>query len=136
MDDELARERMAATQDLVAAFVRLLETLQPLPPPSPVEKRPHLEPEDSRPDGSIRVWPYLTTPALAEFLGVRPQTLRRWRMTGRGPEYTRLGGCKGRVIYRREDVEVWLSARKFPHTAAEFVAGNQTARKPHPQKPR
>lgn len=33
-----------------------------------------------------------------------PRTVQRWRTTGDGPAYLKLGG---RVVYRLEDVEKW-----------------------------
>jgi predicted DNA-binding transcriptional regulator AlpA len=35
------------------------------------------------------------------------QTLRKWRVQGRGPQYLKLGG---RVTYRLRDIESWLTA--------------------------
>lgn len=55
----------------------------------------------------------------ARFLGVQRQTLRKWRLTGRGPPYIRLGGTFGRVAYRPADLEQWVVARRFASTAAE-----------------
>ncbi|MSQ03440.1 MAG: DNA-binding protein [Myxococcales bacterium] len=55
---------------------------------------------------------------------MRGQTLRKWRLTGRGPPYIRLGGPMGRVLYRRADLDAWLGARTFRSTAAEAVAAS------------
>jgi hypothetical protein len=63
---------------------------------------------------------YFTTVSLAAFLHFKPQTLRKWRLSGEGPHYIRLGHTnRGRVLYRREDVEQWLQTRTFRHTAEE-----------------
>lgn len=63
---------------------------------------------------------------LAAFLGVKPQTLRKWRLTGQGPPYVKLGGPAGRVVYRRSDVDTWIESHRFTSTAAESVArGNR-----------
>ena len=35
--------------------------------------------------------PLLTGPQAAIYLGIKPNTLRRWRCSGRGPRYVRLG---------------------------------------------
>ena len=61
----------------------------------------------------------LHTAEVAELLGMKPQTLRKWRLSGCGPTYIRLGGPLGRVLYRRSDIDVWLDARTFGSTAAE-----------------
>ena len=55
----------------------------------------------------------------ADLLGLKPQTLRKWRVTGGGPPYVRLGG---RVAYRRADVDAWIADRTFTSTAAETVS--------------
>lgn len=61
----------------------------------------------------------LTSTEAAARLRLKPGTLRLWRMTGRGPTYVRLGGPRGRAIYREEDVEAFLQARRFNSTAEE-----------------
>jgi len=40
-------------------------------------------------------------------LGVSLACTRRWRVTGRGPRYLKLGAS---VRYRAEDVEAWLES--------------------------
>ena len=67
--------------------------------------------------------PLLLTIDAAAFLGLKPQTLRKWRVTGAGPPYIRLGGPLGRVAYRRSDIDAWITARTFESTAAEAVHG-------------
>ena len=67
--------------------------------------------------------PMLTTPQTARYLGVKPQTLRKWRLVGGGPPYTRLGDSpRARAAYRMVDLDAWLAARTFVSTAAEAVA--------------
>src|SRR5664279_4161861 len=52
----------------------------------------------------------LTSNEYAARLGIRSQTARRQRMTGRGPRFLRLGnGPSGRVFYKEEDVLRWLA---------------------------
>ncbi len=49
----------------------------------------------------------------------RPErTLERWRSTGEGPPFIRLGRM---VAYREADVERWLAARTFASRAAEVA---------------
>jgi len=58
---------------------------------------------------------FLTSPAVARRLGLRPSTLRKWRAEGRGPEFVRLGNPRsGRVLYRVEDVERWMRLATTP----------------------
>jgi hypothetical protein len=65
---------------------------------------------------------FLSSSQLARRLGLKDQTLRKWRWEGRGPIYCRLGdNIKARVIYRSEDVESWLKQREFHNTAEETV---------------
>ena len=62
----------------------------------------------------------LSTRAAAAYLGLQPQTLRRWRMHGTGPTYIRLGNhARARVGYRERDLVGWLEAHAFSSTAAE-----------------
>lgn len=63
----------------------------------------------------------VTGPRAAEILGIRPQTLRAWRMTGRGPKYIRYGGKTGRIVYRLSDLEAWLDAQTHQNTSEETV---------------
>jgi len=60
-------------------------------------------------------------PEAAKILGIRPQTLRIWRMTGRGPKYIRYGGRTGRIVYRVSDLEAWLDAQTHQNTSEETV---------------
>ncbi len=81
-----------------------------------IEGRPPRAPTPELP----RIPDWLTSDAFAEWLGLRPQTIRKWRVRGEGPPYVRLG-C--RVLYRRSDVEPWLEKRTYKHTSEEKVRG-------------
>jgi len=60
-----------------------------------------------------------TTTDLAEILGVRKQTLRRWRQEGRGPLFVRFGyGRNACVRYRDVDIDAWLTENTFQMTSA------------------
>jgi predicted DNA-binding transcriptional regulator AlpA len=64
----------------------------------------------------------LTSPQAAGFLGISPQTLRKWRCDGTGPRFVRLGtGRRSRAAYRLEDLQAWLEARSFTSTAEEVA---------------
>lgn len=41
---------------------------------------------------------------LARRWNVSPRTLERWRWTGEGPQFVKVGG---RVVYRLEDIEAY-----------------------------
>ena len=45
---------------------------------------------------------HLSQIELAARWNLSPRTLERWRFTGEGPQFVKLGG---RVVYRLEDVE-------------------------------
>lgn len=53
---------------------------------------------------------FLTTNELAERLGVKPVTIRRWRQEGTGPTAHRFSNRLTR--YRLEDVEAWERAHE------------------------
>ena len=62
----------------------------------------------------------LSTSQTAERLGVRPQTLRKWRLLGKGPRYVRLGASpQARVGYSFEAVQEWIEAHTFRSTSEE-----------------
>lgn len=62
----------------------------------------------------------LTTSEAARTLGIQAQTLRLWRVSGKGPAYVRLGSGKfARACYRREDLERWIADRTFTSTSDE-----------------
>lgn len=63
----------------------------------------------------------LNTESAAARLGVAGQTLRRWRCTGDGPPFLKLGSDKrnARVVYLVKDLDAWLEAqRRTPGEAA------------------
>lgn len=49
---------------------------------------------------------YLTTEEVAELVRAPAETVRYWRHIGKGPKSFKVGR---RVLYRREDVEAWLT---------------------------
>ena len=62
----------------------------------------------------------LTSVQTAKLIGVKPQTLRLWRLQGRGPSYIRLGDSpKAGVRYSELDILDWLKARRFSSTSEE-----------------
>jgi predicted DNA-binding transcriptional regulator AlpA len=63
---------------------------------------------------------YLTEEAAADRIGVSRKTLQRYRITGDGPPYVRIG--PRRVAYPEEGIAAWAGARTFAHRAAEAAA--------------
>ncbi|PLS24350.1 helix-turn-helix domain-containing protein [Bifidobacterium imperatoris] len=55
---------------------------------------------------------YMTTVEVADLLGVKPDTVRKWRQSvGMGPKWTRWPGSR-LVRYERSEVERWKHAGK------------------------
>ena len=50
--------------------------------------------------------------------GTPKRTAQRWRTTGEGPAYVRIG--PRRIGYRPKDVQAWLAARTYKHRADEL----------------
>ena len=50
---------------------------------------------------------------LRNYIGIAPQTLARWRCTGDGPPFLRVGR---RIFYQAADVREWLQARRHNNT--------------------
>ncbi len=57
---------------------------------------------------------HLNQTELAARWKVSPRTLERWRWTGEGPAYIKIGG---RVVYRLEDIEAYEVRRQCASTA-------------------
>ena len=54
---------------------------------------------------------YLSTRQAAELLGVSPRTLERYRGSGEGPPYMKVGP---RVRYARADLDAWMEEGRPP----------------------
>lgn len=65
---------------------------------------------------------YLSTREAAEWLGLSPRTLDRYRVSGDGPAFHRFGG---RVRYLAEDLDDWASARRRLSTSDDGTAGRE-----------
>ena len=61
----------------------------------------------------------------AFFLGTSQRTLQRWRLTGEGPIYRRLG--KRRVVYCRADLLAWIGGRAHSSTSEEGYRRSRAA---------
>ena len=57
---------------------------------------------------------YMSTQQAAEWLGLSPRTLDRYRVTGEGPVFHRFGS---RARYLLADLEAWASARRRTSTS-------------------
>ncbi|MBF0214717.1 MAG: helix-turn-helix domain-containing protein [Magnetococcales bacterium] len=57
---------------------------------------------------------YLRTPAAAQFLGLGESTLEKWRLTGIGPKFSRLGRA---VVYALPDLQEFVGERRTSSTS-------------------
>lgn len=58
----------------------------------------------------------MTSKEAATYLRANPNTLAKYRMTGDGPTYIQQSAR--RILYRRSDLDEWLSSRTFKSTSA------------------
>jgi predicted site-specific integrase-resolvase len=58
---------------------------------------------------------HLSQTELAARWNISHRTLERWRWTGEGPQFIKIGG---RVVYRQEDVEAFEAEQTRKSTAA------------------
>jgi hypothetical protein len=63
---------------------------------------------------------------LSDRFNVSCRTLQRWRGTGEGPPFTRLG--QRRVVYPAPLADAWAATRTFAHRAEEMAAAGKRAR--------
>jgi predicted DNA-binding transcriptional regulator AlpA len=62
---------------------------------------------------------YLTEEEFAVRYRLGRRTVQRWRHSGEGPFWVRLG--PRRVVYRLADCESWAASRTYAHRAAELA---------------
>jgi hypothetical protein len=62
---------------------------------------------------------YLTEAEFSARFKIPQRTLQRWRSSGDGPPFTRIGPRQ--VRYRIDAAEAWAAARTFTHRAAELA---------------
>jgi predicted DNA-binding transcriptional regulator AlpA len=71
----------------------------------------------------------LTEREVAEQFKVSMNTLARWRLTGDGPKYKKLGDGKGaRVRYRQADVDAYIEEHVWSSTSEQTVSEQQSQR--------
>jgi excisionase family DNA binding protein len=56
---------------------------------------------------------YLNTREVAKILAVSPRTIEKWRVTGEGPRFYRLGRVPR---YSRDDIRSWVESRGYRST--------------------
>lgn len=62
------------------------------------------------------IYEVLTTVEAARYVRLGKPTLERFRISGEGPKYCKLGGA---VRYRRSDLDTWLESRLTRSTSEE-----------------
>ncbi len=62
---------------------------------------------------------YLTEDEFCARYHIAPRTAQRWRITGAGPKWVRIG--PRRICYRLSDSEAWAQASTFAHRADELA---------------
>jgi len=75
---------------------------------------------------------YLRTPEAARFVGLSIRTMEKHRIYGTGPRYSKLGG---RVVYRVEDLQVWVDSAAKASTSDPGVATVLPAKRQSPDVP-
>ena len=75
---------------------------------------------------------YLRTPEAARFVGLSIRTMEKHRIYGTGPRYSKLGG---RVVYRVEDLQVWVDSAAKASTSDPGVATVLPAKRQSPYVP-
>ena len=58
--------------------------------------------------------PLLTTEEVADLIKVAEVTVRKWRLNGLGPRFTR---CGASIRYSRPDLDAWILSRTVASTS-------------------
>lgn len=103
----LARERSRLLAQEASLWAELSEALTR----ASVKTEPAPLPEAIKPPSDT----LLRVQQAADLLGLSAGTLDKWRVTGGGPEFIKLGR---RILYRRETLEKFISGKIKPHTSA------------------
>ena len=111
-----------------AGAMPAIMTGAPLPSPEPPARCEDRDPGPEQPAGRREDQHYMDTREAAALLGLSPNTLARYRITGEGPWYYRLGGC---VRYRGDDLEAWAVGRRGRRRGG-VSAGDEAARRASP----
>lgn len=93
-------------------------------------------PNNNDPSRTAASWPpYLTTRRLMAYSGRGRTSINRAVASGALPVYGRPGGERGERVFRREDVDRWLSGN-MPAATAPARAAAPSAPTPRPTSPR
>lgn len=64
----------------------------------------------------------LTTAIASRVCGISESTLEKWRVTGHGPPFLKLGRL---VRYSRSDLEAWKAEHRIQSTAETYLLGRR-----------
>jgi hypothetical protein len=64
----------------------------------------------------------MTRAEAAKYLRLSPITLTCWAARGTGPRYCRSGKTRGRVVYRRADLDAWLESHSVSPSSGVAAA--------------
>lgn len=78
--------------------------------------------------GAITLLKVLDTPEFADLLKIAQVTARKWRLSGKGPPFVKVGA---NVRYLRSDIEAWLAARTVASTSEPCGTAPKTEGAPH-----
>ncbi len=118
-------EEMEAIRTRIGDKRNLAEAARPgssTAPPLSAGAGINLEEEGGRSMNGNGSRKYLSTREAAEWLGLSPRTLDRYRVSGDGPAFHRFGS---RVRYMAGDLEAWASARRRLSTSDDGTAGRE-----------
>ena len=71
------------------------------------------------PDSSVAS-PWLSTEKAARYIGYGVPTLERYRISGEGPVYSRVGR---RVLYHMDDLNEWMRLGRRRSTSGPLISG-------------
>ncbi len=60
---------------------------------------------------------YLRTRPAADYIGLSPRTLEKFRLSGAGPTYSKVGRA---VLYDRQELDLWLAERRRSSTSDDL----------------
>jgi predicted DNA-binding transcriptional regulator AlpA len=82
--------------------------------------------ESSRGEGCQPVKGVLRTQQAAQYVGLSASTLEKYRLYGTGPPYQKAGAKI--IVYRPEDLDAWLNARRRRSTSDQTPISETRAR--------
>lgn len=96
------------------------------PASPPKESSPKIEPVVAvpglAPAAPVRQTPlqghHLRTQDAADYLGLSKSTLEKYRLSGDGPQYVKMGKA---IAYKTEDLDAWVDARKRNSTSESTI---------------